>query len=86
MAQIDQWSFESIRKLIIEVSKTGDLDVSGFKTDLMAVARDVSHADGKLMSGEVASLQALEASLELRPSSVARRSFWAWLRSIFRLR
>jgi tellurite resistance protein len=86
MVQIDQWSFESIRKLINEVSKTGDLDVSEFKADLMAVARDVSHADGKLVSSEVTSLEALEVSLELRSSSVARRSFWEWLRSVFRLR
>ena len=54
LIQIDQWSFDSMWKWIIAVSKTGDFDVSEFTMDLMAIAPAVSNANRKVMSGEEA--------------------------------
>lgn len=83
-SQIDQWSFDVLANMVAEVSKTGDINVSEFKQELMHVARTVSSADRKITPGEEAALQELEASLGIKPSGGAKGSFWTWLRSLFR--
>lgn len=84
--EIRAWSFDVLKNLIGGASKTGDIDISAFKTDLLGIAQEVANADGKMDTNEREAIDQLEVSLGLKKAIVVRRSFWHWVLTVMRLR